>query len=165
MDTGEVITGLNETWSFAGCTALEWGAGFMVFMLSSELVSHPGRAMPILLIAMVTTAFSMAGARKAFPDEEVGLRNFMMVWMGITPPGLPRPAIQQPFWSGAPARALSEKNHFDTLKLIQLFEKAEGEGEEEEDVDEMELLYGAAAQDEDNEEEIAEVLRKVAANE
>ena len=77
--------------------------------------------MPILVGIMIGTTSGLAGLRKAFPDEERGIRNLMMVSLGFAPPGIPKPAAIQPVWSGAPMRELSETKHFSQLGLEEVF--------------------------------------------
>lgn len=118
MDDGEVIPGLNEPWTFAGATATEWGSGMVMLMITSELFHlNPARSMPILIAVIVGTALLMAQARRSFPDEQRGLRNFLMVSMGLRPPGMPAPAQLQPIWSGCPLRTMSPMREFVELDL------------------------------------------------
>ncbi|MCO6432479.1 MAG: hypothetical protein J5J00_16620 [Deltaproteobacteria bacterium] len=122
MDNGEEIPGLNEDWTFAGAKLFEWLAGFMMMLISAEvLVDNPGRSMPLLVGVMVITTTSLASLRRAFPDEERGVRNMVMVACGFPPPGIPKPASIQPLWSGAPLRNLDEKCHFNQLGLGEIF--------------------------------------------
>lgn len=128
MDDGEVIPGLNEPWTFAGATAVEWGSGMVMLMVTSEL-SHlnPARNMPILIAVIVGTALLMAQARRSFPDEQIGLRNFLMVSMGLKPPGIPAPAQLQPIWSGCPLRTMNPMREFAELDLDKVLEVPEAE--------------------------------------
>ena len=121
MDDGYVIPALGEGWSFAGARVMEWMAGLIMAMLSSELFTNPVRSMPILIAIAIGTPLILASFRKQFPDEERGLRNAAMVALGFEPPGLPAPAPMQPIWSGAPLQRLSEECEFSTLNLHSLF--------------------------------------------
>lgn len=124
MDNGDVIVGLDEQWTFAGATAMEWISGFVMFMVAAQLIStNITRGMPILLFVWVATTVSLASVRKQFPDEDRGVRNALMVALGLTPPGIPAPAALQPQWSGAPMRALSESAWYNVLELDQVVGK------------------------------------------
>lgn len=128
MDSGEEIPGLNEGWTFIGCKASEWIAGIsMMFTLPVLTGLSAGKSMPILLATAVGTAYGLAALRRQFPDENKGLMNFVMVSIGIAPPGIPAPAQLEPKWSGAPIRELPEKCKFRELGLDQLFEKDQNE--------------------------------------
>ena len=113
----EVIVALNERWTLAGATLMEWMSGFIMFILCSELTPSVTRSMPILLLIMVGTAFGLAGMRKKFPDEERGVRNWLMSLVGKAPIGIPAPSALQPYWSSAPIRKLKIGAHFDNLNL------------------------------------------------
>lgn len=119
MDSGEVIPGLNEDWTFAGAKMFEWLAGLMMAMLVSSAFDRPGQQMPLLIIIWIGTTFGLAQLRKGFPDEERGVRNICMVSLGFSPPGIPNPAALQPRWSGAPMRALDSKLPICDLQLDQ----------------------------------------------
>jgi len=123
MDNGEVIPGLNEPWTFAGATALEWGSGIMMLMISKELLHlNPARNMPILIGLAVGTALLLAQGRRRFPDEQRGVRNFVMISLGLNPPLIPAPAQLQPVWSGCPMRAMRPNREFAELELDKVFE-------------------------------------------
>lgn len=110
MDNGEVIMGLNEEWNLGGAKLGEWVAGFMMFIIASELFfTNMGRNMPWLMIIWVTTTFGLAALRRSFPDEERGIRNAAMTAAGFAPPGIPIPAALQPYWSGAPLKVLKKE--------------------------------------------------------
>lgn len=121
MDNGEVIPGLNEDWTFAGAKMMEWMCGFMSLMIVSSFLDKPAKWAPILCLIMVTMTLGMAALRRQFPDEERGLRNALMVSLGFHPPGLPVPALLQPYWSGAPQRQLDAEKEFMTLGLDKVF--------------------------------------------
>jgi len=122
MDNGEVIPGLNEDWTLGGAKLFEWIAGFMVFIIASELFfTNLGRNMPYLMIIWVTSTFGLAGIRRMFPDEERGIRNFCLTAMGMLPPGIPAPAPLQPYWSGAPLRQLKPDCEYMRLNLTEVF--------------------------------------------
>lgn len=126
MDSGEVIPGLDEGWTFAGARVMEWASGFVLAMMVQEIfLSSPARTMPLFLSILVGTTFTMAMLRKSFPDEERGVANFFMSQMGICPPGVPPPAEVQPVWSGAPMSALHENKEFSQLGLLDVFPHAE----------------------------------------
>jgi hypothetical protein len=123
MDNGEVIPGLDEDWTLGGAKLAEWIAGFMMFIIASELLfDNIGRNMPQLLIIWVSTTFGLAAVRRSFPDEERGIRNSAMTAMGLPPPGIPSPAQLQPYWSGAPLRVLNQETEYARLGLTELFE-------------------------------------------
>ena len=124
MDNGEVIPGLNEDWTLGGAKLAEWIAGFMMFIIASELFfDNIGRNMPQLLIIWVSTTFGLAALRRSFPDEERGIRNSSLTAIGVEPPGIPAPASLQPYWSGAPARELRPECEFSELGLSQVFDR------------------------------------------
>ncbi|RIL06145.1 MAG: hypothetical protein DCC75_11090 [Proteobacteria bacterium] len=122
MDNGEVIPGLNEDWTLGGAKLFEWIAGFTMLIVCSELLfDNVGRHMPHLLIIWVTTTFSLAALRRTFPDEERGIRNFCLTTVGIEPPDIPAPASLQPYWSGAPKRAMSADTEYNRMGLAAIF--------------------------------------------
>lgn len=126
MDDGYVIPRLNENWTFAGATPLEWCCGLVAGILFQELfLANMGRNMPLVLAVMVGTPMILAMLRKTFPDEERGLRNMCMVKMGFNPPDIPAPAVMQPSWSGLPMREIDEKKEFIILGLDVLFYRHE----------------------------------------
>ena len=132
MDNGEVIPGLNEDWTLGGAKLSEWVGGFMMFIIASELFfTNVGKSMPQLMAIFIGGTFGMAALRRMFPDEERGIRNAAMTAMGIPPPGIPAPAVLQPYWSGAPMREMDETTEFKALSLDLLFETAE-EGDSKE---------------------------------
>ena len=106
MDSGDVIPGLNEDWSFAGSKLFEWLAGLMLAFLVSSLFERPAHYMPMLVMIWVGTTLFLSGLRKQFPDEERGLRNMCLVTCGFPPPGIPAPSKLQPRWSGGPMRTM-----------------------------------------------------------
>ena len=82
MDSGGVIPGLNEDWTFAGCKPFEWLAGFMTSFLVANMVDKPATWMPILVMIWIGTTLGLAFLRRKFPDEERGVRNLVMVTCG-----------------------------------------------------------------------------------
>lgn len=121
MDNGEVIPGLNEGWTLGGAKVFEWISGLMMLLVCQEVVftEKIARSMPLLMVIWVTTTFGLALLRRGFPDEERGLRNHVMVAVGIAPPKLPTPAALQPLWSGAPLRELDPKSKFSQFGLAE----------------------------------------------
>lgn len=110
---------------------MEWICGFVAMVISSEAFDKPAKWAPVLITIMLFTTFGMASVRKRFPDEERGLRNFLMVSMGFIPPDIPIPAVLQPYWSGAPMRQLEEKTNYVQLELQNLFPIEEEPDEED----------------------------------
>ena len=119
MDNGDVIPGLNEDWTFAGCKVFEWLAGLITAMLVASAFDRPGQQMPLIIIVWIGTTLGLAGLRKQFPDEERGVRNVCMVSLGFEPPGIPAPAKIQPRWSGAPLRELNKRCVICDLEIDQ----------------------------------------------
>lgn len=133
MDNGEVIAGLDEEWTLGGAKLMEWCAGFMMFIVCAELLfNNWGQAMPQLMLIWIGTTFGMASVRRQFPDEERGVRNKVMVTLGVEPPGIPAPSTLQPFWSGCPTRKLNEKCEYMTLRLDRVFVWEDAEDHQEE---------------------------------
>ena len=129
MDNGEVIPGLNESWTLGGAKLGEWMAGFMALIIASEVLftDKLAKSMPALMLIWVGTTFGMAALRRMYPDEERGLRNQAMVAIGVPPPGIPLPAQLQPYWSGFPAKDIDPKSEFAQLNLNVLFENENGD--------------------------------------
>ena len=117
FDNGEVLQGLNETWTFMGANAVEWIAGLVVFMIIHLFAESPGKAMPFMLAGWVMTTVTLASIRKMYPDEERGVRNAIMAACGFVPKGIPAPAGLQPIWSDAPIRQLDRECDFVRLGL------------------------------------------------
>lgn len=118
MDDGYVIQGLNERWKFMGATLIEWGNGFVVFLIAGIPFSGQlGVGVPFMMVAGVSTAYGMAALRSAFPDQERGLANKACSLAGFPPIGVPAPSALQPFWSGTPLRGLPEGCRFKKLGL------------------------------------------------
>jgi len=133
MDDGYVLPGLNEDYTLAGAKVTEWGSGCMMALISQELfLGNAARSMPIIIAIVLITTFFLAGVRRKFPDEERGLRNVVMLSVGVPPPGIPIPAALQPYWSGAPVRSFEPQSYFETLGLHALFVD-EAEQEQEQD--------------------------------
>jgi hypothetical protein len=120
MDSGDVIPGLNEDWTFAGAKPFEWMAGFMTSFLGANMVDKPATWMPILVMIWIGTTLGLAFLRKKFPDEERGVRNLVMVKCGFQPPGIPAPSKLQPLWSGGPIKAVKEECLYSQLGLEEL---------------------------------------------
>jgi len=85
FDDGEVLQGRDESWSFMGANAMEWGSALAVFMLISLFADSVARAMPFMLIGGVMTAVTLASMRKSFPDQERGVRNAVATYFGFPP--------------------------------------------------------------------------------
>lgn len=118
MDDGQVIPGLNEGYTLAGAKIMEWVSGLMISMIAQELLQvNIATSGPLMIVMALGGVFAMAGARKAFPDEERGLRNSCMVALGFAPPGIPTPAQFRPYWSGAPLRSQPKESYFAQLSL------------------------------------------------
>ena len=120
MDSGDVIPGLNEDWTFAGAKPFEWLAGFMTSFLVANMVDKPAQWMPVLVALWIGMTLCLALLRKKFPDEERGVRNLCCVVMGFQPPGIPAPSKLQPLWSGAPIKAVREDCLYAQLGLEEL---------------------------------------------
>ena len=126
MDNGEVIQGLDEQWTLGGARMNEWIAGFTMMLLVGSMFFAPiAKHGPHLLVTCALTTFGLAALRRSFPDEERGIRNAAMTALGISPPGIPAPAILQPYWSGMPLRELRESCEYVQLGLAQLFVEEE----------------------------------------
>ncbi|NMC63319.1 MAG: hypothetical protein GYA55_09150 [SAR324 cluster bacterium] len=124
MDNGEEIPCLNESWTFAGAKATEWIAGLAGMMIFTEVAgANAARSMPLLLTVWVLTTFGLAILRRQFPDEERGVRNYFLDALGFAPPGIPKPASIQPYWSGAPMKFLKDDTWFKKLDLDRIFEE------------------------------------------
>lgn len=123
MDNGEEIPGLNEDWNFLGAKAMEWLAGFGMFIVVSELFfkGNLGEGVPFLLATWVLTTVTLANIRRRFPDEERGVANLFLLSLGFAPPSLPTPAVLQDRWSGLPVRSLDEHKEFVQLGLHDIF--------------------------------------------
>lgn len=122
MDNGEEIPLLNDSWTFMGVKLNEWIMGFMVMMLTIAISGAKAPSvMPIVVVMGVSVALGAATLRRRFPDEERGVRNFFMVFMGFCPPGIPAPSSMQPFWSGGRIRKLRDSTRYMELGLDELF--------------------------------------------
>jgi hypothetical protein len=121
MDNGEELAMLNEPWAFLGVKLNEWITGFMVMILIMGITGakSPG-IMPFVLIAGLGTAIFTAGLRRKFPDEERGVRNFFMVYLGFAPPGIPTPSSLQPYWSGGRVVQLKNTTRYQELELDEI---------------------------------------------
>jgi hypothetical protein len=127
MDNGDVIPGLNEDWSFAGCKLFEWLAGGMAAFIAQLFISRPGHAIPFLFFLWIGVTFGVAAVRRRFPDEERGVMNLFMVSCGFPPPGIPAPAKIQPRWSGGRLYGLSESCLYAQLGLDEVVNKPRAE--------------------------------------
>jgi hypothetical protein len=126
MDDGQVIPALNENWTFAGATPMEWCSGLAAAVLFSEFfVSNLGRSMPLVLMVLISVPILLATLRKTYPDEERGLRNHLMSLLGLEPIGIPKPAMLQPMWSGSPVADLKLKSDYLRLGLDKVFVRNE----------------------------------------
>ncbi len=132
-DSGDVLPGLNEPWTFVGATLIEWAMGLVVFLMISLFSVSPSRAMPAMLIGWVSTTVTLAALRNSFPDEERGVRNLFMSSCGFPPIGIPAPALLQPVWSVAPLRELNNMKPYVQLGLDKVFPYLQREFEEDED--------------------------------
>lgn len=122
MDDGEELAMLNEPWTFLGMKLNELISGSMVMMLILALTQTKSPAiMPLVLIAGIASSMIAATLRRRYPDEERGVRNYFMVKMGFTPPGIPAPSELQPYWSGSPIRELKTTTRFIELGLDEIF--------------------------------------------
>jgi hypothetical protein len=131
MDNGEEIPLLNEQWEFAGARLNEWLSGFVVMvMIMASLGNGVPGFMPLIFLSCVITARSMATLRKRFPDEERGVKNYFITLLGFVPPSIPAPSSLQPFWSGAPTRALRANCQYIRLGLDELFDEVHIDSDE-----------------------------------
>ena len=120
-DDGEVLQGLDETWTFMGANAMEWACGLVVFFLISLFADSPARAMPFMLLGWVLTTTSLAALRRSFPDQERGVRNALAVACGLNPPSIPAPSSLQPVWSGCPLKEVPRKCKLRQMGLDDAF--------------------------------------------
>ena len=128
MDNGFVIPGLNEEWTLLGAKLNEWMCGVAAFVLASAtIVTKVSTSMPILLVILFGTATGLGAARRRFPDETKGLRNFCFMLVGAHPPGIPAPSSMQPIWSGTPAAVLTDHHEFVQLGLYEVLAKPDEE--------------------------------------
>lgn len=131
MDNGEVISGLNDGWTLGGAKLMEWVSGFMSMMIASSILKMNVTAWaPVLALGAFFVTMSLAKLRREFPDEEKGVANLCMSSLGFAPPGIPKPAKIQPYWSASPIRELKETCDFMYLGLDEVFFSKE-ENEEE----------------------------------
>jgi hypothetical protein len=125
MDSGEVLHGIEEDWNFMGANIMEWGCGFLAFILISLFSNNPVRAMPFMLSGAVLTTTTLAALRRTYPDEQRGLRNAILTTCGFVPPDIPAPASIQPFWSGAPLKSIPQNTKFHKIGLDRVFSSFE----------------------------------------
>ncbi len=130
-DDGEVLPGLDETWTFAGANAMEWAVGLVVFLMIGSMARTPASSMPLMMVGWIFTTATLASTRKLYPDEQRGVRNAILTSCGFPPPDVPAPAIIQPVWSAAPVREISPKSKFAKLGLDKMFPSFESNLREE----------------------------------
>jgi hypothetical protein len=135
MNGGEEIPALNEPWTLLGAKITEWVSGitmgFLTLIVFEEFLGIRGaRAMPVLLIIGVSTTVTLASIRLKFLDEERGIMYKVMDKAGFPPPGIPKPASMQPYWSGARAPWVKETSNFYKLDLIDVVNYKEEEQEQ-----------------------------------
>ena len=121
MDSGDVIQGLDDQWTFMGARMFEWIAGFATFMIISNFFISRSSAMPFMLGGWFGTTLMVAHFRKKFPDEERGIRNGVLTYFGLPSPGIPAPSLLKTFWSGAPVKSLPEECGFIRAGLDKRF--------------------------------------------
>lgn len=132
-DDGEVLQGLDESWTFMGANIMEWAMGMVVFMMISLFAQRPGRAMPFMIAGWVGTTVSLATLRRSFPDEHRGVANALCTACGFPPVGIPRPSSLQPVWSAARVQSLPTNTKFVRLCLSEGFPCYEDELDESDD--------------------------------
>lgn len=132
MDNGEVIPSLNEDWNLAGAKIMEWISGLIMALMAAELFQmKSARYSPWLMIILLGTTLGLAQLRRRYPDEERGVRNQLMVFMGLQPPGIPPPSELQPYWSSTPVHRLGDDSYYNELQLGALFAHQERSEETE----------------------------------
>ena len=104
-----------------GATMMEWSSGLVMFMIISLFCDSSTTGMPVMLLGLVVTTMTMASIRKAYPDEERGIRNALMSACGICPVDVPPPAFLQPVWSSSPIDELNPNCAFVTLGFGEIF--------------------------------------------
>lgn len=132
MDSGEEIPSLNEGYTLFGAKVSEWVAGistgFIAMFVAQEFFGVRGPTIaPILFVISAGTTYFLRTTRIRFPDEERGMMNRALDFLGLTPPGLPDTARNQPYWSGSRVRRLPEKSNFNQLNLLQIVGRVEHE--------------------------------------
>lgn len=137
FDSGEVLQGLEEEWTFMGANMMELICGAVVFLMIGTLAGSVVRAMPFMIAGFLATSLTLASLRRMFPDEHRGVRNMLTSACGIPPLDIPPPARLQPVWSASPMREVPSDTAFVKLGLDQVFpsfrenlEDADGETEE-----------------------------------
>jgi len=121
FDDGEVLPGLDDTWTFMGANAMEWAVGLVVFLMIGSFARTPASAMPAMMTGWIVTTACLASTRRLYPDQERGVRNAVMSSCGFNPTDIPAPAILQPVWSASPLEELSQESNFRHLDLDVLF--------------------------------------------
>ena len=89
QDSGDVLPGLDEPWTFMGANAMEWAVGLVVFLLIGSMSRTPASAMPLMMVGWLLTTSTLASTRRLYPDEQRGVRNAVMSACGFPPPGIP----------------------------------------------------------------------------
>jgi hypothetical protein len=133
FDDGEVLGGLEESWTFMGATALEWGCGLTVFIMVSMFAESAARAMPFMLVGWLATTITMSLMRRSFPDQQRGVVNAISVAFEIAPPGIPAPSRLQPIWSASPIRQVNPNCKFVELGLDKVFPSFQREYQDSDD--------------------------------
>lgn len=121
FDSGEVLQGLDEDWTFLGANAMEWSSGLIVFLMISLFASSPARAMPFMLAGWILTTVNLAILRNSFPDQQKGVRNALTTACGVVPLDIPAPSKLQPLWSASPLREIPKNKMYSILQLEEVF--------------------------------------------
>ena len=58
FDSGEVLPGLEQNWTFLGANLMEWSSGLIVFLMISLFGESPVRVMPLMILGCILTAYS-----------------------------------------------------------------------------------------------------------
>lgn len=135
MNGGSEIPALNESWTLLGAKITEWISGvtmgFLALLICEEFLGIKGaHVMPLLLLISLATTVTLASIRLRFLDEERGIMYSVLDKAGVPPPGIPKPASMQPYWSGARAMWVKDKSNFNQLRLIEVVNFKDGEDKE-----------------------------------
>lgn len=134
MDGGDVIPNLDEPWTLAGASLMDWCAGVGAAITTIELFHlTPARSMPVLIAVLLGVTLGLAALKRRFPDRDRGVMNYVVVRLGFSPPGIPAPADFQPIWSAAPLKEFPEGKEFRELGLIDLFAVSSDDSEDEDE--------------------------------